>query len=150
MPDPEVMIGVTPPSDWRYIPPSPQIVSIGQPAAGSDWTLTRQSKGLFRVGSIFAKLTTSATAATRVPRAQVVDGTTRVLVSVVVPAVIAATKAVEITWAREMGRGDATGINHVVSLPDVTFPPNSQLKMSTTGLAAGDQWSDVVVIVEYV
>lgn len=143
------MLQVTPPPrGWRFRPPSPQVVPLERPVAAADWLWKSETGHLLSLGSAHATLTTSATVATRIPRLQVVDSATHVLVSFQVPAIITASKAVEITWARGVGRSDATGTNVLISSPDLIFPPNCTVRTTTVALSAGDQWSSITLLVE--
>lgn len=133
---------------WRFQPPSPRLVTVGPPAAGADWSWPAPQGQLLRLRAVSAKLTADATAGTRAPLLQVVDADAAVVLSVPLSAAVAATAAAVITWAAELPAAYKTGSDYVAPLPGILLPANLTVKVTTAALAAGDQWSDVLLTVE--
>jgi hypothetical protein len=127
-------------------------VTVGNPAAGVDWSVNVPLNTRWRVRSWVARLTCSAAAANRQPQAQVIQGGNSVWLGQPI-ANIVASAIVNIA---------AGGLTPIVSVnangymlplpPDLLLTGNATFAQSlgtaTTGIQAGDQWSAIQLLVE--
>ena len=125
--------------------PGPIVRPVANPAAGADWSAVLSSNELVAVRSIRAILTTSATVANRSPQLQMTDANGDVLYQDGLSAAIAASVAPAICWAQGLDSNGQAGVSLSAPLPLLWLPPGAVLKVSTALIAAGDQWSAVVV-----
>lgn len=149
-PDVGILLPTPPPAGWRFRPPSPQVVEVQQPAAGSDWTWPAERGHLLRLSLVHARLTSSTTAGTRRPRLRVVAPSTRVLLTIPAPTALAASGANTYEWISGSAHAYAGGTHQVMPLSDAVFPPDCTVDVVTDTLKAGDQWTVVTLTVELV
>ncbi len=98
---------------------------------------------VWAIHSVVAKLVTSATVATRNPYLIVGDGSTTF--ARVVPYLgLTASQTGLYSWYPSAPALQA-GTDSQNGLPDLVLPAGWTLAVSTTGLAAGDQWSNVAL-----
>lgn len=145
-----VLIGTPPPSGWRFDNPAPRVTTVEQPAAGTDWVYDLPQNRLVSVGAVTAKLVTSTAVANRRPKLRVKDATGHIVVSIPVTTAITASSTRWISWGRSMGAAFLSGSHEVSSLPEIILPPNCTIGTTTTAIAAGDQWSTVVLLLEVI
>lgn len=142
------LIATPPPAGWRFRAPSPQVVPVQQPAAGAQWTWSAERGHLMRLTTVHARLTTNATAGTRRPRLRVRDPNGRTLLTVPAPTVISTTATATYEWLVGSGHAYNGGGHMVMPLVDTIFPPNCTVDVATIGMAAGDAWTVVTLMVE--
>lgn len=115
------------------------------PSAGADWSVTVPGGVVWRVLSILASLTSSATAGTRAVNLTVSDGKT-----VFVDAAPAGTQAISLTykyaWWKEAG-GLAVGTTVCQPIPPLDLPAGFVIASSTANISATDQWTAPVLYV---
>ena len=133
-----------PPSAWTY-----EVRPIGAPAVGTDFQITVNDGGVWRVSAIVATLTASAVAGNRVPQLRIDDQSTR---SMLFPAG-AATIANGVTtysWLRgfpvTMAAAEAGLV--VVPLVDHVLHQGWRIGPVTAARDAGDQWSAISITIE--
>ena len=117
--------------------------TIGNPAAGSDFTITSSSAGRVRVRSMKATFTASATVANRFPSFQLGSA-----VEFQVQDTAADTASQVVTYSLCSGgtssRGGGNPIFVVAPLPGPAIErPSAVLASSTQGIQVGDQWSAI-------
>ena len=121
------------------------------PAAGADFVFSFNSSTVFRLSSVTATLSTSATVATRVPRLRILDGLGKTVYqagpTATVPASIVAVCS---------GTPDNMAVTADTTTIAWSIPPGQtgnggvfwQLASSTLNLQAADQWSAIAVVYE--
>ena len=139
---------------WPTCPPQPQLSGMGQvminsiltvttPGAGADFIYTMPGAARIQIRSISALFTTAATVANRTPSLVLDDGS---FVYGMFPSgnTEVATNAVQYTWA------DSTPIapvfdNKVIAplASGVQLPPGHRVRSLTTGIQAGDTWTNI-------
>lgn len=128
-------------------PGAPIFTGPGNPAAGADWSLSPGSFEMWEVVSLVATLTTSATAGNRNIQIQMFNSANQTFASVANAAVPPSTVA---TFC-------ASQINQTSTLITTTvfavLPPRhllfniDKIQTVTQNLAAGDQWSNITLLV---
>ncbi len=125
-------------------------VTIGAPAAGTDWSQTVPTGARWRIKGVRARLTTSAALGSRFPRLQIDDGVTIFLeLDTNVPQ--APSTIFSHQWA-------PPGTTTEIQIADQNRPlplgwelsPGHVIHPVTTSLAAGDQWDAARLFVEEV
>lgn len=128
--------------------------TVANPAAGADWTVQFGPTARERIISANAQLLTSAAVANRIVRAQLLDGAGNLVYQGPPNQVIAAgvTAQVSISPATNQATTDTTSVG--IPLPPGPHLTNqtgasvASLKTVTLNLQAGDQWSNIRVLVE--
>ncbi len=143
--NPPVLLEFDPPPAPRDRWMGPKVHSLGQPAVGNDWSWVGPSDRPFKVDAIRAVFTTSATVANRVPHLQIVSRNGEILVDNPVAVNTAAGLSVRLVGAAGEPWFNNFDGNQQVVIPTMWLPPASIVRTLTTALAAGDQWSAVVV-----
>ena len=115
--------------------------------AGADWSWSPSTASPFKVRGVYGVLATSATVASRQPAlyAKTQDG------SVFFAKAVEATQAASLTygysWSSGSGpaQGGSSAADALVSdgVPDWWLPAGTIVSVTTAGLSAGDQWSEV-------
>ncbi len=124
------------------------IAFIPNPPVGTDWTFTVPAGQQYEFKACRAILTTSATVAIRSIAFNLKDASVlqfnQVIDSIGVTA--SQTKGINLSVVSNNYQSVNT---HIVPLPSgMLFPAGSTLSSSTLNLQAGDQWSNVVCLVE--
>ena len=121
--------------------------SLDEPSAGSDWSFVPSSTDSFRLTSIYAKFTTSATVASRTPRLTVTSQSGADLFAKATVSTIGASVTTIFSWSSGAGpaTGGSTSYDGTISdgVPDWWMPPNTTIKIVTGLLQAADQWFDI-------
>lgn len=122
---------------WRVLAPA-------DPAAGIDWTLPATGAATWRIVSFVARLVTSAVVANRQVTLLADDGE-RVWFATSAASVQTASQTTDYAGHTNSGRGGATPGVLTLSIPSagLLLLPGYRLRVSTSGLDAGDQWSVV-------
>jgi len=124
---------------------------VTAPGAGADWTFTVQAGLTAIVRGVRAQLATSATAATRLARVQITDGT-----HIACEVAAGATQAASLTNLYNWAPG--VTVNALGTAPVIInagFPRECRLsagfiiQSATQNIQAADQWSVIVLEVEY-
>ena len=135
-------------------PPVPkfpvQTVSVGNPAAGADWSYTTSYPArLLHVGAVF---TSSSTAATRYPQLNFPGiGNANAYDAMPAGSGITASQAFNLQWRLGFGAAyQMSGANTwAASFADYgVLPAGTVIASSTSGLQAGDQWSNISLLLE--
>lgn len=135
--------------EGRILPGEKRAVTVPQPAAGADWSVSVPGGRQWRVQSLRALLTTSAAVATRTPRLSYSDGTT-IWWEGGDPAGYAASLVGRLCFI-PLGSINNTGGQGVPTqdpLPDLWLVPGTVISVTTGGLDVGDQWSGIALFVE--
>ena len=121
--------------------------SVPVPLVGHDLAEIPNYGDSYRLLTLRAVLTTSATVASRFPHFQFVTPSGQVLHEVVPMADQAASLAITYNLIAASGSAnEGSGVNDDVSslaLPDLWWPAGTTLRTTTTALQVGDQWSGV-------
>jgi len=121
-------------------------VTITNPAAGANWSITVPAGASWTLTSARATLATSATAANRIPDLQIKDGSGNIVLDAL--AGVAQTATLTDVWSWSVGAVTSTvlGATNSVGLPG-GFDLNAgwQIVQVTANLQAGDQWSSIVL-----
>jgi hypothetical protein len=122
----------------------------GNPAAGADFQISVPSGAHWIFQAFRAKLTASATVATRVPRLELTDGSGNVFLLVPnnVNNVTASGSQTQ-DWGNTLYPAfDGTGNEIGMVMPSIRLAPGWQIKTNTAAIQAGDQWTLGVLCVE--
>lgn len=126
----------------------PRVVTVANPSAGADWSVTVQSAGgsgnvLWVPLSVFATFTTSGVAGTRNPTITYTSGVTFARFGA--GGTVAATATARVAWLRGMSNTNAGTLGGC--LPAIPVPGGTAIASSTSSLDAGDQWSAIALYV---
>lgn len=122
--------------------PAATVVSVGDPAAGADWTYTVPVGSRVRVYGVAARLVTSAVVANRVPNLLMDDGA--VLVgSALNGTATTASLTRDYVFAPNAGATITVGAFIQRNLSDNWLLGGFRLRMVTTAIDVADQWSDI-------
>lgn len=146
----EDVLTETLPSGWRFRNPSPRIIPVGAPAAGADWSYTFPYDNLVRLTSVRAQLATSTAVANRNVRLRIRGPTDNVLLAIPLTASITASSTATAHWAQGMANAYKLGSVYVTGMIDGLLPPHCNVETITGAIAAGDQWSGIVLLAELV
>lgn len=129
--------------------PYHRAISLANPAAGAEFTITGPGKGLWRVISVAFRLVTDATVAARVPILTGDDGTT-VWLKTADNTSQAASLTVDYGAFAGAAAGSVAGVYTHFPLGDngVILYPGWRLRSTTSALQAGDQYSNIGFLVE--
>jgi hypothetical protein len=118
-------------------------VTVPNPAAGADWSLTVPASEVWSLVTITATLTTSAAVANRAPSLVVSDGNVRYAR---MPAIqTQAASLVGITTWGPYGQSGLTGLIARGILPVAALGPGETIGTLTDLIDVGDQWSAIFV-----
>jgi hypothetical protein len=133
----------------RLLPGVRTLALAPNPAAGADWSLQVPSGRSWRVQSLSALLTTSATVANRLLGLQITWAGTLIW-SAINTAAVAASVAHTLIAQRIVNPNFAntTGTRHWVDVPDYWLPPQAVISAWNSNIQAGDQWSAIAAYVE--
>jgi hypothetical protein len=128
-------------------------VNVANPGAGVDWNVTVQGNTRWRIASLLATFTASATVANRVPIIRLRDVTNAVdLGRFVTPTTITAGLTFFMTAAPGVVNQITSGNDIAIPLPSPIFLsgllPANGLFVSTAGIQVGDQWSNINLTIE--
>jgi hypothetical protein len=124
-----------------------RVITLPQPAAGADPDPVVVPGGSIWVPrSIYGVLSTDATAANRVTRIVVDDGTTPLMIWQQGPN-IGASLVVRLTWMAGVGWKDSSLANSraAMGIPYTRLYPGWRIVWETAALQAGDQWSQLAL-----
>lgn len=120
--------------------------------AGSDINLIPSTSDRFRLIALYAKLTTSSTAASRQVALSLSGPSGATLFAKGVVSTQAADLTYAYSWSSGSGpaQGGSTEADSIVSdgVPDWWVPSRTAIGTKTAEMAAGDQWSDGFYVVE--
>ena len=123
-------------------------VTLANPAAGADWTVTIPTFCRRRVAAVVAQLVTNATVASRIPEIRVQSGSVLEYVGTPTLAVPASTTA-QVCGSPSVSTAIAGQVDVMIPLGQpLIMPGGSKLQSATLGLQAGDQWSNVTILFE--
>jgi hypothetical protein len=127
-------------------------VTVGNPAAGADWTFTVPNAVRWRINSIAAVLTTSATVASRLPQLTVQDVGALTTYKAAANSLITASLVTLVAAApASIGSSVAVPPAQAVLIPtpsDFIVEAGWIIQTNTVALQAGDQWSSININVE--
>jgi hypothetical protein len=123
-------------------------ITVGNPAAGTDWSFTVPTGARQKIVSVSAILTTSANAANRQPRLIVDDGA-NILFNSGAPV----NETASLTWTNTWGAGasgpvttDPSKVLNAVP-NDLFLPAGFRIRTVTGAIDAADQWSAITIAV---
>lgn len=126
-----------------------EVVTLPAPAAGADFTITVPGRELWHPISIRARLATDATVANRATRLEFDDGAT-VFATIRPGGTIAASSNARFGWfhgaSQPTGADVGTAFNQAI--PRLVMRPGWRILTITSGIGAGDQWSEIALLVE--
>lgn len=125
-----------------------EVVTIDDPAASSDFSDVVPGEESWELLTCSAILTTDATAGNRSPRLRVTDENGVLVNQYPAASAIAPSTSARFGWASGLG-GETALLDRYSS---VGFPPpvlfaGWKLETVTDGIAAGDQWSSIALVV---
>jgi hypothetical protein len=126
------------------------LFTVGNPAAGADWSFTLTANQKMRIQSFNAQLVTSATVANRIVRTLVnpagnINPVWQAPPSQVIPA--STTAQVSAASGQFTATTDTTTVN--VALPSpLLMGPTDVVQVKTLNLQVGDQWSNIAIHAE--
>jgi hypothetical protein len=124
-----------------------RVIPIAQPAAGSDpAAIVVPGSSIWLPLSITGLLATSAAAGNRIPILSLDDGTTTIE-SYPVASAITASSTVRVVFASGLGYATPTADSGVIAagIPQRRAYPGWRIRLATSGLLAGDQWSGLAL-----
>lgn len=126
----------------------PRVIPVASPAAGAEWAVVVPGGVIWYVQSVTAILTTSAAGVVRSSVLQLFDGE-RVLGQFPSGGSQAATTAVAQTWAKGITTNPLAAATRPIAagFPSVPLLPSWQMRVTTTLLDVGDQWSGIFAYV---
>lgn len=129
----------------HYLEGPGQLHSLQQanPAAGADWTLTALAHQRLRIESFSAVFTASATVANRNVELIVDDGANIYWRTSAATSITAGQVVTFNGTTTNAPAGVVTTDQSVVFPPTLALPPGHRLRVATTGIQAGDQWSAI-------
>lgn len=120
-----------------------RVITVTDPAVGTDWMLTVPGGHAYQILSTISTLTTDATVVDRTPRLVLRQDGAPVWESV---DTVSAGDSQSGIWTAAPLVPTATGNTMVqLTLPVACLPAGGQIGMVTDGLQAGDQWSGITV-----
>lgn len=134
------------------LPPSAytlEVRPVASPPVGTDFSITVNDGGVWRVRSIIATLVTSAVVANRAPLLTVDDQTTTS--AVYAPGVVQAAGAtVRYAWLLNYPQQMAAALAGVLNIPIVEHVLHQgwRVRPVTSNIDVGDQWSNVSITIE--
>ncbi len=141
------------PPDFPTLKPGNIFVqTVGNPAAGVDWTIAINGNARWRVAAIRATLTTAVAVANRSAILQFVQAG-----NIAYNACAAPNQAASLTWVYNWGAGVTTLLatvgagtpNVETSTPvDLWLAPGMTIQTVTQNLQAADQWTTITLLVE--
>jgi hypothetical protein len=124
-------------------------VTVANPAAGADWSVTVPAGASFAVNSVSATLVTSAGGSARVATLVITDAGGNVVFNGPATASQNASSTENYTWSNAPSTPPAGATSTVGPLPaGLRLGPGWTLKTVTSGIQAGDQWSAIVLSVQ--
>jgi hypothetical protein len=127
-------------------------VTVANPAAGADWSVTVPVGVQWVLQRVRAVLTTAAAGGNRTPDLQILDAAGNMVLEAPGGANQGGGNTESWTWSTGATTTATAGASNMVNLPtNIRLLPNWVVKVVTANLAAGDQWSSIVLsIVEFV
>lgn len=126
-----------------------KVITIANPAAGAEIVATVPANKTWRILAVHFKLVASATVANRLVRLLFDDGTV-VLFKVPNDVNHVASQTTEYSYGlactAEAAQG-ATVVARMYPIPDLQLPPGCRIQTLTAGLQAGDQFSEVRLLI---
>lgn len=123
-----------------------QELTVAQPAAGVEWTVTVPVGELWKLRSLFYTFVTSAAVANRIPRIDILDASA----NLVFEAGNAISYTASSTWriaaavnGSIQGLAANTAIVQLFTLPDVWLPAGYSIKSNTALMDVADRYSAV-------
>jgi len=150
-------VTTTQPAGWPYGrqlagadgPGNMQALTAANPAAGADFVVAPSGNLRWRIQAVSALLTTSAAVANRIVHAEVEDSGGVTLSDVAALTAQVASTAVQYTFMPGVSSQATVDGAQLISLPPAMFLDNGmQIASETTGIQAGDQWSNIRFYVE--
>jgi hypothetical protein len=127
-------------------------VTVANPAAGADWSVTVPAGVQWVLQRVRAVLTTAAGGGNRTPDLQILDAAANLVLEAPGGANQAGGLTESWVWSTGATTTTTAGSTNMVNLPtNVRLLPNWVVRTVTANLAAGDQWSSIVLsVVEFV
>ncbi|SRR5713101_438536 len=133
-------------------PGLPIRVAVANPAAGADWTTFLINSTRWRVWGAQATLVTSAAVANRIPNLRLDDGTGTGRLLVPTTLTIPASTTRTVNWVPgypSVGTDVAASLLSGIAAPvPFLLAQAGDIRVQTTNLQVGDQWSAITVLVE--
>ncbi len=145
--DPVVTVVVLKPDEPapRALWQGPTVAGVPQPASGTDFAWKGPEVAAFKLLSLRAVYTASAVVASRVPHLQAVTKNGEILIDTVVETTITAGNGVRLIAGGRMPWWNNFDGNLQAGWLDIWLPAGTSIRTVTTALAAGDQWSAIVI-----
>lgn len=125
-----------------------RLTNIANPAAGVDFTTTIANGLMWKIGSISAKFTASAAVANRFPCLQFSDFLNKLYFTVPPVAAITASQTVQCCWYPGANLANLNNIQTMAIPIDARVSASLRVRVVTTGLDAGDAWTDIKLLLE--
>ena len=127
---------------------SVRTISIANPAAGADWSISVPAGMQWRLRSVRAQLVSSATVANRAVNLSLKDDAGNVIALLPAPAVQAASLTNSYTFAQGASALSVGTSQSAAAPKDMVLGDSYTIASSTGAIQAGDQWSLIWLQVE--
>ena len=123
-------------------------VTLANPAAGADWSVTVPPGAIFTLNSVSGTLATAAGGSARIPTLVITDAAGNTVFNGPATASVNASSTENFTWSNAPAPPPAAAAATVGPLPaGMRLGPGWTVKTVTSGIQPGDQWSNVVLSV---
>jgi hypothetical protein len=141
------------PTESSLTPPGwTHTIIITAPGAGNDWSTQAPAGVRWRLKTVFAAFTASATVASRGPRVILTDSAARLIADLPISPAITASQVCDFTWGEGLTPQSIVLANLVIDtaqLPgQLLLPQQAFVKSLTNSLQAGDAWTAILLTVE--
>lgn len=125
-----------------------RVITLANPAAAADWTATVPVPARWRVQCLQAQLVTSAVAANRIPHLVITDGQGRSMYNFPAPGNQPAALTVQYSAGTTIVALQFDNAQALVLPYPMKLLQGWTIGTLTTGLSAGDQWSNIQIHVK--
>lgn len=124
-------------------------VTVTNPAAGADWSITVPTGASWTLNGVSALFTASAAVANRLPEIVLVSpGGTNLFVGTQNTFVTASQAITFMTGGNQVTLMPNANLAYVATNTSIRLQAGAVIKSVTTGIQAGDQWSNIVLQVQ--
>jgi hypothetical protein len=136
------------PRPGHYALSEQRIITVGAPAAGADWSATVPTPARWRVNALQAQLTTGAAGGNRVPHLVITDGQGHSVYNFPSTANQLANSTAQYSAGATVMTAQFDNAQVLVLPYPLKLLQTWTIGTLTTGIQAGDQWSNIVLYVK--